>query len=365
MKKSLEKNKIVHLLFANKFTIELINFIEENLNDYDITIVVRGNINEFDKIKKAPNSCIKYIYFSDRIRKTSLTTIKHLLMVLYQSNVIITHGLSFSEFLCVVPSKRKKIYWAIYGGSDQLDNSPTFFSSQYFINLLRKKTARKIDTHLLIHRYYSNLANKFLKSNANFIFHSLYPSNIPKFDFSNNLKIENSQSENIKILVGNSTSPSNNHKELFEIFSNYNNKKIELYCPLSYGKYENHKQEIITLGIKLFGNRFKPIIDFMEIQEYRKFLQTIDIAVFNHERVEATGVIITLLGLGKTVYLNKKSSSLRSFKDLGFQIKSNDDILKHGIKRIEKPEINIFKVNELFSEQNLIDSWRRIYEAVD
>ena len=92
MKKTSKKNKIVHLLFANKFTIELINFIEENLNDYDITIVVRGNISEFDKIKKAPNSCIKYIYFSDRIRKTSLTTIKHLMMVLYHSNVIITHG---------------------------------------------------------------------------------------------------------------------------------------------------------------------------------------------------------------------------------------------------------------------------------
>ena len=146
-------------------------------------------------------------------------------MALYHSNVIITHGLSFIEFLYVFPTRKKKVYWAIYGGSDQFNSSPTFFSSQYFINLLRKKTARKIDTHLLIHRYYSNLANKFLKSNANFIFHPLYPSNIPKFDFSNNSKIANGQIENTKILVGNSTSPSNNHKELFEIFSNYSQKK--------------------------------------------------------------------------------------------------------------------------------------------
>ena len=51
MKRSPEKNKIVHLLFANKFTVEFINFLEKNFSQYDITIVVRGNISELEKIK--------------------------------------------------------------------------------------------------------------------------------------------------------------------------------------------------------------------------------------------------------------------------------------------------------------------------
>ena len=364
-KKEYRNVSVVHLLFANNFTIELISFLEKNFSKYNITIVVRGNISELEKIKNEPHSNIKYIFFSDRIRKTSLKRIKNLMMVLYHSNVIITHGLSFIEFLYILPTRKKKVYWAIYGGSDQFNSSPKLISLQFFINLLRKKAARKIDAHLLIHRYYSDLANKFLNSKANFIFHPLYPSNIPQFDSINNIKTVNDQKEKIKILVGNSSSPSNNHKELFEIFSKYNRKDIELYCPLSYGKFENYKQEIITLGNKQFGNCFRPILEFMKIQEYRKFLQTIDVAVFNHERVEATGVIITLLGLGKTIYLNKKSSSLSSFKDLGFHIKSNDDIIKHGIELIEKPEKNMNKVKELFSEQNLINCWQSIYEEVE
>ena len=46
----------------------------------------------------------------------------------------------------------------------------------------------------------------------------------------------------------------------------------------------------------------------MPFNQYLEFLGKIDIAIFNHRRQQGFGNAITLLGLGKKVYLNSVST---------------------------------------------------------
>ena len=62
----------------------------------------------------------------------------------------------------------------------------------------------------------------------------------------------------IKILLGNSATESNQHKEAFELLEKYKNKNIKIYVPLSYGP-EKYADEIEQLGMHIFGEKFIPM----------------------------------------------------------------------------------------------------------
>ncbi len=72
-----------------------------------------------------------------------------------------------------------------------------------------------------------------------------------------------------------------------------------------------YKQEIINIGDKLFSNQFYPIIELMEYNDYLSFLNSVDIAIFNHNRQQAVGNIILLLSMGKTIYLSEENNAYK------------------------------------------------------
>jgi hypothetical protein len=153
------------------------------------------------------------------------------------------------------------------------------------------------------------------------------------------------------ILLGNSADPSNNHIEVFNKLTNYKDSDIKVYTPLSYGN-KKYAQNIINQGKKLLGDKFVPITDFMPKEEYLTLLAKIDIAVFNHNRQQAMGNIITLLGLGKTVYLKQDISSAILLKNHG--IKTFDlQMFKLEVADSKIIKTNIDKVKDYFSADNL------------
>ena len=142
-----------------------------------------------------------------------------------------------------------------------------------------------------------DLAVKIYKSKAAFHHCIMYPSNVYyDIDFSRNFN----ETKYTRVLVGNSASLTNNHLEIFDKLKKHDN--IVVFTPLSYGDLD-YREKVISEGRKIFKERFMPITDFMTSDKYNKFLFSMDIAIFNHKRQEAMGNTITLLGMGKKVFI--------------------------------------------------------------
>lgn len=127
------------------------------------------------------------------------------------------------------------------------------------------------------------------------------------------------QSLGNNIIVGNSSSVSGNHKEAFEILSQFNIGDSKVIVPLSYGnmRYANYVKES---GIRILGKSFMPIMDYMPLPEYNKILSSARIFIYPNYRQEGVGNILVSLFLGGKVFLNKVNPLLPFYRRLGLII---------------------------------------------
>jgi hypothetical protein len=269
---------------------------------------------------------------------------------MFNSDKIIAHNLAspwLLFYLYLFPKLIPKVYWMIWGKDlyfYKLLKKKNFYHEIY--EFFRKKVFKQIKHVVTYVKGDAELAKKWYGVNAEYHECLMYPSNLYKeIDMPESIHL------GTNILLGNSADPSNNHIEVFNKLTNYKDSDIKVYTPLSYGN-KKYAQNIINQGKKLLGDKFVPITDFMPKEEYLTLLAKIDIAVFNHNRQQAMGNIITLLGLGKTVYLKQDISSAILLKNHG--IKTFDlQMFKLEVADSKIIKTNIDKVKDYFSADNL------------
>lgn len=160
--------------------------------------------------------------------------------------------------------------------------------------------------------------------------------------------------EGTAILLGNSANPSNQHIELIELISKYRNEDIKVIMPLSYGGNKPYIDYIVRLGKERLGDKFYPILDLLQPEEYANLLAKVDVALFNHLRQQAVGNIITLLYMGKKVFINPAATTFGYFRKLGLSI---HDI--HSIPRLSFSELKT-NVIDLKQERYLVsENWSK------
>ena len=123
----------------------------------------------------------------------------------------------------------------------------------------------------------------------------------------------------LRILLGNSADPSNDHDIGFEIIAAQDDGECEIHCPLAYGD-PAYRDRVIQTGKSLFGERFFPIVDMVHFDQYLLFLEDIDLAIFPANRQQAMGTIRVLLGYGKKVFLKQGITSWNHLNQLGVRI---------------------------------------------
>jgi hypothetical protein len=106
----------------------------------------------------------------------------------------------------------------------------------------------------------------------------------------------------------------------------------------------------------------------MKPEEFSKFLEEIDIAVFAINRQAAVGIITTLISLGKKVYFKKGVVPYDFYEENGIKIYDTNCIKEKSFNEfIEMEEIlrteNIKKINEIYSNENIINLWRNIFDS--
>ncbi len=182
------------------------------------------------------------------------------------------------------------------------------FHPGLFINELFKKYLIS-KCHIFMTFAYTDydIAQKWYKVNGK-QFDCLYPSNVDITQLDN-LKLKNKLHDKCRILIGNSAAKTNNHIEAMDFLTHFRDENIEIVCILSYGGPKGYIDEVINYGREKFGDKFKPVINYLPPDEYSRLLSQIDIAVFNHNRQQATANIEILSYLGKKLFIRSDTTT--------------------------------------------------------
>jgi hypothetical protein len=300
-------------MFHEKFTFPFIDFINSHFPNDDHFFLLACNVNEYHIYEKFQNKVFLgkgslVYFFSSSYFKNAKKIIIH---GLFNNNLIF--------FLYFNKRLLDKIYWVVWGGDlyNKHLNQNKNIKSKIF-EIIRKKIIKDFGHIITCINGDYELIKLWYKSNAKFHYSFMYLSNLYK---EINIEYEPIKRDYHNILVGNSSSSTNNHIEAFEKIKHLSNDKI--FVPLSYGDL-SYSNSVIKMGKYYFKNNFFPLTKFIGISDYYTFLASIDVAIFNHNRQEAIGNIITLLGFGKKVYIRNDITTFSFLKSLGIKTYSLD-----------------------------------------
>jgi len=354
----MKKFKYLHLMHNEKFIASYIKFIKEEFIFEEHLFIINGGISEtiykvldYDNIINLGDSYTKITSIYALSKKINL--------YMEKAEKIIFHSLfvpNLVNYLFLNQRYLNKCYWVIWGGDlYSLQNKNKTLRTKFF-DFKKKQIIKKFSGIICYNEAEYNLAKTWAGAKGDFYQSFLYLSNLYK-----EIDTKEVQKQVINIQIGNSADPTNNHIEAINTLKKFKDENINIFVPLSYGDKE-YSKKIIIYGKSIFGDKFIPILDLMPFEKYIEWLGSIDIAIFNHNRQQGLGNIITLLGLGKKVYIKKHIITWDLCQEAGavaYDIGNiNLDILDDKTKKE-----NIKSIKRYFSRQNLATQWKTIFES--
>lgn len=293
-----------HLIPDEKFTNKVIDFMMEEYEKGSNKFIVYNEGRNFD-IKDNNEYVLKINSIEDNN--------KSIIELLKEADKIFIHGFGAKQIVDFFVRHKaflKKAVVIIWGGdlyNDHLfleENRGICLRLRYFI-YKKKKIIKRVPAFMTFTCTDYDRAHEWLGANG-YRFDCLYPSNLDAEQLINIEKgIKEKKYDNeINILIGNSATTTNNHFEVFEKIKRFKDENIKIYCPLSYGNSEYGKQ-VEKEGQRIFGEKFIAIKKYMEIEEYAKFLASMDVAFFAYNRQQATANLEILGYFGVKVFLKK------------------------------------------------------------
>lgn len=343
--KKMRNNKILHCMDAEpKFMQPFIDFVKENFDYSKHKFIIREHFNDM-KVNIDSNTIFL---------PKSYSKFKRLLIFMYQVNKadkIILHGLFHSDIiyaLLLQPWILKKCYWTMWGGDFYFPEKQSW---------IKKQVIKKIGHFVTYIKGDYELVQKCYGARGKYHECFMYLSNLYK-EYDIKLKEHTA----INIQLGNSSTKTNNHFEILESLIKFKNDDIKIFAPLSYGaEGEEYASSIISKGKELFGEKFIPLTEFMPFEKYLEFLGEIDIAIFAHKRQQAMGNTITLLGLGKKVYMRNDITPWELFRDIDVKVFDVEDI-KIDLIDEQIKKANQQKIKNYFSEENYLKQLQNLFE---
>ncbi len=348
--------KYLHIFPNEKFTESYIDFINNLFNMDDHIFLITGK-NIDAKLTTRVN--VKAILNNPRSKVI-------LLKEMYRCRRIFLHSLFNRELvflLFIQPWLLKKCNWIVWGGDLYCYESKGKSIKSKLYEVMRKFIFKNMQEITTLVKGDYELAKEWYSVKGKY-YHGIYINPI-KLEFLDSIEkrhIENNGIINIQI--GNSADKNNRHFEMLDLLSKYKNENICIYAPLSYGNRE-YALSVAEYGKEVYGEKFKPLLNFLRPEEYTRYLASIHIAVFGHERQQALGNIFALLYLGKKVYIRNDVSTwdyLRNQLDLS--LSNYLDISKLSFSQfisIENCLNDREKVRMVFDNDYIKKVWENIF----
>lgn len=339
--------KVLHLCFLDKFIPPYLDFIREHFPHEDHFFFMRGDFK-------------KYKYKQDRytlLYKNKLDLV-FILRKMISAEKIILHGLFDKKIISILffnPYLLKKCHWVIWGGDLYEFRNIRYSAKSRWHEFMRKHIIKRFGYLLTYIDGDIALAKEFYQAKGKHLETIAYLSNVVDFHIC-----ENSPEKDIytHIMIGNSANPTNHHFKIIDMIHAKKLINIKVYAPLTYGD-ENYADKVIEYGKKKLGAGFIPITNHILITEYLLFLQSIDIAIFYHDRQQAMGNTVNLLAMGKTVYLRSGTSHWKFFQDKNIEV---FDFSTFDIYKRANTEKNRTIISTYFSYSTLLNQWEKIFQ---
>jgi len=344
---------ILHVANTDKFIEPFITFVEDNFDDFERHEFFLFGDNRRHPVLQRGNTRFAEDY------KSRVKVYSEVLKLMCRAEKIILHGLWNSwivKILAFNPWLLNKCYWMIWGG-DLYSYKLAARTIKWQIHEVFRRIVIKRMGHLVTYIDGDiELARKWYGAKGKSHECLMYTSNVFK-----PMQVPPKKSSTINIQIGNSADPSNEHFEMLEILEKYREEDIKIYAPLSYGP-KDHAYKVKDEGEKIFGDKFVAMLGFMPYEKYLEFLGEIDVAIFNHRRQQAMGNTISLLGLGKKVYMRSDVSQWYLFARLGACV---GDINAFSIDQGCDGDVlqkNADIISSFFSKEGMKKQYRKIFE---
>ena len=348
-----KKKFILHILAPDKFTLQLIPYLNKEMADYEQVFLAISKPDD-ESICALPN----VLYLKNPHRKYFFSNTKLVYYYFRKASKIIIHGNPILYYFYLFQFALQKAYWVIYGHSDMGTKESN--NKKNVHQFIKNRVLKKMFAHITHIEGDAETANEMFFSKARFYNSPMYLTNIINTE---DYKPEHKTTATKNILMGNSTDPSNCHFEMFDLLLPYKDEDILIYCPLSYGPYTAYKDSVMERAKELFKEKFIPLTEFMTLSEYRIFLNSIDVAVFNHKSQTAMGVTTSLLAMGKTVFAVAGTTSFLSLTSRGFHIFDINELAEGKLLKVHDVSPNVDLIKKYYSIENLQQSYRYIYES--
>jgi len=351
---------ILHLTRQEKFTRSFIDFIQENfeIKEHFFLLVGGQQKKEFEiedtryiKTLKDKNNFLKY-FLKFNIK-------------MYKADKIIIHGFSqpyMFIYFSLQPWLLKKTSWLLWGADLYSYKIKKTTIKTTIYEIMRSICIKNFNSIIAYAEGDYDLAKQWYKTKAE-LKKCLYYPYFAVEDYLKDIELDSNLEENI-IMIGNSASPESEHLEVFQKISKL--KGIQDYiilCPLSYGNM-NYANQIIEYGNKYFGNKFKPLVDFIKSEEYYKLLSKVKIVIMAHKRQQATGNILALVKFEKKIYIRSDISTWNFYKENGiklFDYENLEEDLFNPIEQREKTN-NRAMIKEKFINKRMVQEWSIIFK---
>lgn len=142
------------------------------------------------------------------------------------------------------------------------------------------------------------------------------------------------------IIIGNSNTPESNHLDVLDKLKHKKLVLSKVFVPLSYGENDAYRETVIKQGECCFGDRFEPLLTFMERKQYLDILMSCSVGIFYHYRQQAMGNIIAMLFLGARIYMYAKSPVYQYLKRNQINVFDFDtDFDTYNYKKLPQTEV--------------------------
>lgn len=338
------RKRVLHVCHMDKFIPPYIELSRKELLCVDNFFFLFGDL------KKYSTHLAEDTFYSKNMFIRFLAFMYHLNV----ADKIILHGLFNRFIVCVLflqPWLLKKANWVIWGGdlyAYREEIQKNSLKSKIWFCIKKKVISQLAGLITYIQGDYE-LAREWYGAKGKYIECIAYTSNVYK-----DVNLPAKKDARKTFLIGNSADPSNNHLEIISRLSPFKDQDIRVICPLSYGDMY-YAKEITKAGHSVFGEKFEPLLNLLPLDEYLKILADVDIAIFAHKRQQAMGNTITLLGMGKMVYLRKDTTTWDFLRSIDVSVEDFDcfDILKENLNGFHNKKV----IKNFFSVEKLIQQW--------
>lgn len=298
------KKLILHFCSSSPITKSYIEFVNSEFDPNEhYFIIFETSFNSYTY----PNNT--YYINSKNSKIAYLVLIRKLL----QSKQIIFHGF-FQNFhlyriFRIFPFFINKICWIIWGAD-------LFYNIKNYQNKCINRIIKKIQNIGVLTDEEAEIYISHFKTLPN-IYNVTYINPLTKeaLDMFEDITEEST----VNILIGNSATESNFHREAIDSLMRFKGENIKIFVPLSYGDSE-YAKSIIKYGLEKFSNKFIPLIEFLSPENYAKFLERIDIALFNNQAQQSLGNIFALLYLKKKIFIRKDNPTWNFLSNKNYSI---------------------------------------------